>query len=68
MSKTRKNRRKRDYSHLSPELREFAERLTAAGMSFRLANVGPGDPLPEPIRANTSLSDAIIEERDEYYD
>jgi hypothetical protein len=68
MSNTRKKRRPRDFSHLPADLREFAERLTAAGISFRLANVGPDDPLPEPIRANTSLSDAIIEERDEYYD
>jgi hypothetical protein len=68
MAKTRKTRRVRDFSHLPAELREFAEGMAAAGMSFTLANVGPDDPLPEPIRANTSLSDAIIEERDEYYE
>jgi hypothetical protein len=68
MSKTRKNRRKRDYSHLPADLRELAEGLTADGITFTLPNVGPNDPVPEPIHANTSLSAAIIEERDEYYE
>jgi hypothetical protein len=49
-----------------PDLRGLIERLAAKGIKAWPSTAKPGDPLPEPFRLNTSLSDAIIEERDEY--
>lgn len=48
---------------VAPDLLEFARSLGAAGITITLPNAGPEDPLPEPLRAATSLSDAVIEER-----
>ena len=48
------------------DLREFVKRMAADGIAATPSNLPPGYQFPEPIRANTSLSDAIIEERDEY--
>jgi hypothetical protein len=47
------------------DLRELLEGLAAEGISATLPNVGPHDPLPEPLAVRTSLSAAIIEERNE---
>jgi hypothetical protein len=55
-----------DLTDVSPELRGLIERLAAKGIKARPSTVKPGDPLLEPLRLNTSLSAAIIEERDEY--
>lgn len=54
-----------DLADLSDEHREFIERVRAAGMTITPARRRPGWTPPEPVRANTSLSDAIIEEREE---
>ncbi|HEX8672136.1 MAG TPA: hypothetical protein VF710_09615 [Longimicrobium sp.] len=55
-----------DLTDVSPDLRGLIERLAEKGITAWPSKVKPGDPLPEPLRLNTSLSDAIIEERDEY--
>lgn len=47
--------------------RDFIRRLEEDGMTVWPSTAGPATPLPEPLRLNTSLSEAIIEERDEYY-
>ena len=48
-----------------PDLHVLAERLAAAGISVTLPIAGPEDELPEPLVIRTSLSTAIIEERDD---
>jgi hypothetical protein len=55
-----------DLTDVPPDLRGLIERLAAKGITAWPSTVKPGDPLPEPFKLNTSLSDAIIEERDEY--
>ncbi len=55
-----------DLSDLPPDVQEFVRGLAEEGISVILPTLKPGEPLPEPIWLNTSLSDAIIEERDEY--
>jgi hypothetical protein len=55
-----------DLSDLPPDVQQFVRRLAQKGIE-----VTPGRPetnriLPEPLRLNTSLSAAVIEERDEY--
>jgi hypothetical protein len=55
-----------DLSDLPPDVQELIRRLAKKGIE-----VTPGRPdsnrvLPEPLRLNTSLSAAVIEERDEY--
>jgi hypothetical protein len=65
MPKAQPNTHLPSLSDLSDEHREFIERVAAAGMTITPARRRPGWTPPEPIRANTSLSDAIIEERDE---
>lgn len=47
------------------DLRDLLEGLAAAGISATLPTAGPGDPLHEPLIVRTSLSAAIIEEREE---
>jgi hypothetical protein len=54
-----------DLSHLPEDLREFIRGMAEDGIRVTPANRPPGYRFPEPIRANTSLSDAIIEERNE---
>lgn len=55
-----------DPRHLPDDLRAFVEGLAEDGITVWLPISGDPDwELPEPIRANTSLSDAIIEERGE---
>jgi hypothetical protein len=68
MPETREITESPDLRDVPDDLREFVERLAAAGITVRLATVGPDTPLWEPLRLRTSLSEAIIEERDEYYD
>lgn len=54
-----------DLQGASPDLRELLEGLAADGISATLPNVGPNDPLHDPIIVRTSLSAAISEEREE---
>ena len=63
MSETRETTELPDLSNAPDELREFVERLAAAGITVRLPTVRPDTPLPEPLWLRTSLSEAIIEER-----
>jgi hypothetical protein len=46
------------------DLRGLLEGLAAEGITASLPTAGPHDPLPEPLAVHTSLSTAIIEERD----
>ncbi len=49
-----------------PSEQELIRRLAARGITLTPANVGPDDPLPEPVDLNgLSLSDAVIEMRPE---
>ena len=50
---------------LPDDLREFIRNMAAEGITVTPAGIPPGYSFPEPLRANTSLSDAIIEERDQ---
>jgi hypothetical protein len=54
-----------DLQGAPPDLRELLEGLAADGISATLPNVGPDDPLHDPLVVRTSLSAAIIEEREE---
>jgi len=54
-----------DVQGAPPDLRELLEGLAADGISATLPNVGPNDPLHDPLVVRTSLSAAIIEERTE---
>ncbi|MBW3570219.1 MAG: hypothetical protein KY467_03860 [Gemmatimonadetes bacterium] len=47
------------------DLRDLLEGLAADGITATLPTVGPDDPLPDPLVVRTSLSAAIIEERNE---
>lgn len=52
-----------DLRHLPDDLRKFIERLAANGIRATPPYIGADNPLPEPLRLRTSLSDAILEER-----
>ena len=47
------------------DLQEFAMALAAEGIAVTLPNVGPQHPVPAPVSAGTSLSAAVLEEREE---
>jgi hypothetical protein len=47
------------------DLRDLLEGLAADGISATLPNAGPNDPLRDPLVVRTSLSAAIIDEREE---
>jgi hypothetical protein len=47
------------------DLRELLDGLAAKGISATLPNVGPNDPLHDPLVVRTSLSAGIMEEREE---
>jgi hypothetical protein len=47
------------------DLRDLLEGLAAEGISATLPTAGPDDPLHDPLVVRTSLSAAIIEEREE---
>jgi hypothetical protein len=51
---------------LPPDVQEFIERLAKKGFKVRPGRPDPNRILPEPLWANTSLSAAVIEEREEY--
>lgn len=54
-----------DLQSAPEDLRELLEGLAADGISATLPTAGPNDPLHEPLLVRTSLSAAIIEEREE---
>lgn len=54
-----------DLQSAPEDLRELLEALAAEGISATLPTAGPNDPLHEPLVVRTSLSAAIIEEREE---
>ena len=54
-----------DLQSAPDDLRDLLEGLAAEGISATLPTVGPDDPLPEPLVVRTSLSAAVIEERNE---
>lgn len=47
------------------DLRDFLEALASEGISATLPTAGPNDPLPDPLAVRTSLSAAVLEEREE---
>lgn len=47
------------------DLRDFLEALASEGISATLPTAGPNDPLPDPLAVRTSLSAAVLAERDE---
>ena len=52
------------------EMRRLQERLAARGIPLTLSTAGPGDPLPElvvPGDPGVSLSEAVLEEREERF-
>lgn len=52
------------------DLRHLQARLAERGITMTLANVGPDDDLPElvvPAIPGASLSEAVLEEREEGY-
>lgn len=55
-----------DLTDLPPEVQEFITRLAQRGIEVTPGRPDPNRILPEPLRLNTSLSAAVIEERDEY--
>lgn len=55
-----------DLSDLPPDLQEFIRGMAEEGLEVTPGRPDPNRILPEPLRANTSLSAAVIEERDEY--
>lgn len=55
-----------EMSDLPGEVQEFVKRLARKGIKVTPGRPDPNRILPEPLRANTSLSAAVIEERDEY--
>jgi len=55
-----------DMSDLPPDVQELIRRLAQNGIEVTPGRPVPNRILPEPLRANTSLSAAVIEERDEY--
>ena len=46
------------------DLRDFLEALASQGVSATLPTAGPNDPLPDPLAVRTSLSAAVLEERE----
>jgi hypothetical protein len=55
-----------DLSNLPPDVQEFVKRLAEDGITVWPMRPVPNRPMPEPLRANTSLTAAVLEERDEY--
>lgn len=55
-----------DLSDLPPDVQGFIKRLAQKGIKVTPGRPDPNRVLPEPLRLNTSLSAAVIEERDEY--
>ncbi|HLL83958.1 MAG TPA: hypothetical protein VK420_14940 [Longimicrobium sp.] len=55
-----------DLSDLPPDAQEFIRGLAQDGIEVTPGRPNPNRILPEPLRANTSLSAAVIEEREEY--
>ncbi|HEX8208767.1 MAG TPA: hypothetical protein VF584_01175 [Longimicrobium sp.] len=55
-----------DLSDLPPDVQEFIRGLAQEGIEVTPGRPVPNRILPEPLRANTSLSAAVIEEREEY--
>ncbi|HEX8391661.1 MAG TPA: hypothetical protein VF665_04810 [Longimicrobium sp.] len=56
-----------DLDDAPDDLRDFLTALAAEGIAATQPNAGPGDPILDPLRLQTTLSDAVIEER-EYID
>ena len=54
-----------DLQSAPEDLRDLLEGLAAEGISATLPTAGPNDPLHDPLVVRTSLSAAIIEEREE---
>ena len=54
-----------DLQSAPQDLRDLLEGLAAEGISATLPTAGPDDPLHDPLVVRTSLSAAIIEEREE---
>jgi len=55
-----------DLSDLPPDLQEFIKGLAQEGIEVTLGRPDPNRIMPEPLRANTSLTAAVLEEREEY--
>jgi hypothetical protein len=55
-----------DLSDLAPDLQEFIRGMAKEGIEVTPGRPDPNRILPEPLRANTSLSAAVVEEREEY--
>ena len=55
-----------DLSDLPPDLQEFVKGLAREGIEVTLGRPDPNRIMPEPLRANTSLTAAVLEEREEY--
>lgn len=47
------------------DLRDFLSALAGEGITATLPNAGPETPLLDPLRVQTTLSDAVIEARNE---
>ncbi len=47
------------------DLRDFLEALASEGISATLPTAGPDNPLPDPLAVRTSLTAAVLEEREE---
>lgn len=54
-----------DIQSAPEDLRDLLDALAAEGISATLPTAGPDDPLHEPLVVRTSLSAAILEEREE---
>lgn len=54
-----------DLQSAPEDLRDLLEALAAEGISATLPTAGPNDPLHDPLVIRTSLSSAILEEREE---
>jgi hypothetical protein len=54
-----------DLQSAPEDLRDLLDGLAADGISATLPTAGPNDPLHDPLVVRTSLSAAIIEEREE---
>lgn len=55
-----------DLQSAPEDLRDLLEGLADDGISATLPTAGPDDPLHEPLVVRTSLSAAVIEEREEW--
>ncbi|HEX8454813.1 MAG TPA: hypothetical protein VF647_22235 [Longimicrobium sp.] len=55
-----------DLSNLPPDVQAFITSLAEDGITVWPMRPAPNRPLPEPLHSNTSLTAAVLEEREEY--